>query len=132
MSLGSWKAEFYPLDAKACERKDALAHSLRKWEGLSRKNLKKHGVVRTWMVDQRLVVCGDSGELLPIDSSSCALCQHFIVKESSCKGCPVYEAGHGCETFSSHVPWQWWDDTGDPWPMIRLLRKLVKLESGAK
>jgi hypothetical protein len=34
MSLESWKAEFYPIPADEVKKKDALAHSLRKWEGL--------------------------------------------------------------------------------------------------
>ena len=34
MSLKSWKAEFYPVTASRVSKKNALEHSLKKWEGL--------------------------------------------------------------------------------------------------
>lgn len=43
MSLITWKAKFYPEPANArMSKRDALLHSLRKWEGLTKENLKKH------------------------------------------------------------------------------------------
>ena len=46
MSLKTWKKEFYPISASRV-RKDAIAaieHSLRKWRGLTKDQMKRHGV----------------------------------------------------------------------------------------
>lgn len=39
MSLETWKEEFYPIPADEVPESQALAHSLRKWEGLRKENL---------------------------------------------------------------------------------------------
>ena len=42
MSIESWKAEFYPTPADEASKDQAIAHSLRKWEGLRKENLDRH------------------------------------------------------------------------------------------
>ncbi len=78
MSLATWKAEFYPFTAEKCAAEfpeEALDHSIRKWEGLSPENLKKHGVLlsprkaplqgwRSFVVDDEM----KPGEGLAVDS----------------------------------------------------------------
>ena len=49
MSLKTWKKEFYPKEAIDAIKTELMAtkHSLRKWRGLTKANLKKHGLVQT-------------------------------------------------------------------------------------
>jgi hypothetical protein len=50
MSIESWKEEFYPEPAsgKFVKRTDlsACRHSLRKWRGLTKENLQRHGLTQ--------------------------------------------------------------------------------------
>ena len=46
MSIESWKAEFYPVEAAEVSAEDALAHSLKKWQGLQEESLLKHSLVK--------------------------------------------------------------------------------------
>lgn len=45
MSVKTWRDEFMPINASAkMTRREAVLHSIRKWEGLSPKNLRKHEI----------------------------------------------------------------------------------------
>lgn len=45
MSLQSWQDEFYPVEADQPQTQlDAARHSLQKWQGVMKKNLKRHGL----------------------------------------------------------------------------------------
>jgi hypothetical protein len=68
MSLETWKAEFYAVNAGKVDAKDAVSHSLQKWTGLRPENLKKHDV----LVDGGSV--SDSDDVLLVDAATCALC----------------------------------------------------------
>lgn len=131
MSLQSWKKEFYPVSASRVADKDALAHSLRKWQGLTRAALRKHKLVR----------CGDSigekepDEYFPIDSSTCALCEAFheeLPGEAirSCGSCPLVglseqeEGGSGCTK-----EYLAWSDNHRLAPMLALLRKAMRAQA---
>jgi len=89
MSLATWKEEFYPVDAGACPRDQALEHSILKWTGLLPENLEKHGVRK------RASYIEDSEEKdwLSIDANSCALCKHYYISTYGCSHevntCPI-------------------------------------------
>jgi len=81
MSLASWKKEFYKTPAYEVSKRFALKHSLRKWQGLLAKNRRKH------RVGFNGIEVYDENDYLTIDSSSCALCNHYM--ENECNGCPL-------------------------------------------
>ncbi len=111
MSISTWKKEFYPTPASRCSKKNALAHSLRKWEGLLKKNLRKHGV--TW---------DDAWGLLNKSGDSCALC----MRHRACVGCPICVAGLSCVTVGNDGLFDKSFDNTDARPMVYALRKLVR------
>ena len=108
MSEQSWRNEFYPVPAGQCPKEDALAHSVLKWRGLLKRNLKKHLL-----------------RLPPISVSagSCALCQHWY-GEGECEGCSLAEyLERSCyRNTDCASPYTAYMTNGDPQPMISALR----------
>ncbi len=95
MSLESWKQEYYPVPADEVSKEDAVKHSLQKWIGLRAENRIRHGVQ---LYDGELT--GTDTDELSIDSSSCALCHHYLreVDDTSCTDCPLAAAlGQSCD-----------------------------------
>lgn len=126
MSLETWKAEFYPVpaDMEMTER-EAIVHSLRKWTGLLKKNLKDHDLKVDEMGD--IYYESDLGrDWFTIDGDNCALCQTFYKKDSHCYNCPLYKTlGRKChEGLLS--PYYIWITKQDVRPMIRALRLTLK------
>lgn len=98
MSLETWKKEFYPVIATAVSKKDALSHSLKKWQGLAEENLVKHAVIHTQGILSNEEHIGFE---LEINGVSCALCTHYLEVENTdnCCFCPIkIELGHTCNT----------------------------------
>lgn len=123
MSLKTWREEFYPVEAADVSRRSALAHSLRKWEGMRPAALEKHGVERLGAD----LVHGASE--FTVDSASCALCVHHLY-DDDCTTCPLFKVRGGvrCDQSASGEempPYAAFIVRGDPEPMIRLL-KLAK------
>jgi hypothetical protein len=85
MSIDSWEKEFYPTPAWEVPEPEALAHSVRKWEGLLPINLNRHGV--TFKRLQNLQFVG---------GDTCALCQHHLEDATACKTCPLGSRGDYC------------------------------------
>ena len=134
MGLKEWKLKYYSIDAFKVKKKDALAHSLKKWEGLRPSVLERYGVI--------MVLGGLSpknmdadGTGLYIDADSCALCTYYLLVHSNCTECPLarIRGGIRCdfrrprETMSPYTNMM---DDGNPLPMLRWLRKALKKEQG--
>lgn len=88
MSLKTWKDEFlgeeYPSDPL-----EALDHSIKKWEGLSRENLDKHHLI---VYNGKIIEKNNSENSERINSSNCALCVHYLgVGIFQCISCPIYQ-----------------------------------------
>lgn len=128
MSLETWKAEFYPTEAKDCPAEQAITHSLRKWEGLLSENLAKHELAGGGCTN---ISSGASS--LRIDAESCALCVHHFMDDNEadiCPTCPLSEYnGTRCD---------WYDKTGvslyfhgleNPLIMITALKETLKANS---
>lgn len=124
MSLQTWKEEFYPVPADQCPKGEAVAHSLRKWRGLTDENCGKHDVEKLY---------GRVGELR-IDSRSCALCEHYYKRPNQdCSECPLalVRGGAPCDyTGDGEVmsPYLAFEDRGDPQPMIAALEAALARE----
>lgn len=124
MTLASWKKEFYRVEADAVPEEKALAHSIRKWTGLLKKNLKKHGLIRfhkSALVDRR-------GEYFWADADSCALCAHYIFGPPRCGECPLVKSRSGIDcTKTGHdegvSPYRAFYEHGDARPMLRVLKR---------
>jgi hypothetical protein len=125
MSLETWKAEFLPVYAYECEKKDAVAHSLLKWSGLRPSALRRHGV--SFMGEAYIGDIGDEDEAykwLRIDADNCALCHwHLDDYESvdECRTCPGYRA-NGRVCWGAYFKFS---KTGETAPMIRWLKKIA-------
>jgi hypothetical protein len=124
MSLASWKKEFYSIEAKECSKEKALDHSIRKWTGLLKSNLKKHKVEKIY---ERVI--DGSGDTLYINVSSCALCCYFVVL--ACSDCPLCEVRGQtrCDTatpIEGQDPYHAFTRYGDARPMLKWLKRAKK------
>jgi hypothetical protein len=140
MSLETWKAEFYPVEAKDVPADKAVEHSLTKWRGLRSENLTKHELC----VGSRrhLTVITDvdqdvSGNAFRISAGTCALCIHYdnlIVRH--CTLCPlaIVRMNTECDEPMTHgesegyPPYQYFVTKHDPEPMIQWLEKADSYE----
>ena len=148
MSLETWKAEFYPVEATTenVEPEEAVAHSLRKWEGLRAETLAAHGLrVR----DGRLE---DGTDWMGIDAATCALCTHYLndnwpdededdeaeTSRMRCENCPLFAVlGRSCDDDIvdgngeriAYGPYFLFIERNDPEPMIAALKKAAELEA---
>ena len=106
MSLETWKAEFYPVNAFETTQQNALDHSIKKWEGLTPENTKKHRVVFNgdYLAPTRATK-KDETTNFPIDWSTCALCRFYLLGSNEdnhyggeCMTCPITTVtGETCE-----------------------------------
>lgn len=134
MSLDTWKSEFYPIEASKVPVEEAVQHSLRKWRGLTKENLEKHGVIKD--EDSTKIMYGKGG--MSIDAHSCALCEHYLDSyqmDNACEGCPLVTVrGVPCDddSESSVSPYHEFTGKGNPLPMIAALEKAAALEPSIK
>jgi hypothetical protein len=125
MSLETWKQEFYPVEAETAtgSELEATLHSLRKWLGLRKSNLTKHGLIA--MHNSGYIIESSDNHEFGIDRISCALCKRHIGPDGlGCTPCVLFQIGSACGTKES--PYQVWGATGDVRPMIAALRRAVK------
>ena len=150
MSLRSWEADFYPICADVAARyfrdgdwsaADLVEHSLRKWRGLRRESLDKHGVVRL-----SAYTIGDPDTTHPasafqVSATTCSLCAAYEPTEeidletedyvTVCGDCPLYlsRGGVSCDTRSAHEehsPFYAFGSGNGPEPMIAALEKALE------
>lgn len=136
MSFKSWKKEFYPIGADETEPEDAVAHSLKKWEGLTEENLKKHkckivkDVCGIGVKDDKKITAS-----LYIDSDSCALCYHCYesgLPEPLCSTCLLFKhLKRKCDSgvFSPYCVFM---HSKNPEPMIKALTAVFKKQQRGK
>ena len=113
MSLKSWLKEFYPIKADKVSEKDALQHSLLKWRGALKTNLKKH---RLKIHYKRIT--DKEGKYFNFHGLTCALCCVF---RNTCVNCSLRSCGCLYSDFGV---------TDDPKPMIKLIRAAIKESDG--
>jgi hypothetical protein len=139
MSVFTWKKEFYDVKPSAdMTRKQSIAHSLKKWKGLTKENLKKHGL--TIKADTPAIY-DTEGKAFDIDCDSCALCLKYgdssgdfvLGLIDSCDACPLFKVLHNnqCDD-GDESPYIKWLDSGNALPMIKALTKLTKLKEKGK
>jgi hypothetical protein len=90
MSLTTWKKEFYPIPASQVSEADAIAHSLRKWQGTLREALTQHQVTFEDRAIGKPVPAESlrkTSDELNFNADTCALCRHHIA--NSCATCPI-------------------------------------------
>jgi hypothetical protein len=126
MSIATWKKEFYPVPASRIKtKKRALAHSLRKWKGLTKDNLKKHEIIADRILLRQYGGLSDR-DYFALDAESCALCQ--LYDDDLCVKCPLFAANGGYSCSASTRPSQYaiWVGDQNPKPMIKLIEKAIK------
>jgi len=129
MSLETWKAEFYPIPAHEVPVEDAVQHSLRKWRGLTKENLEKHGLVR-----RKNVIIESGVWRFGVESDSCSLCKHYLSPFSNCHHCPLANVlGGRCDEDQGDLdevdsPYHEFTRNGNPLPMIEALERAAALE----
>lgn len=133
MSLESWKAEFYPVEADHVPKEEAIAHSLRKWEGLRPANLRKHGVVKIYNYGGLLDEQYPTAVGFSVDSDSCALCVLYADTNCNCGSCPV-ACSRGntpcdeCIEDEKCSPYESFRRESNPEPMIQALEGAQRWE----
>lgn len=134
MSLRTWEKEFYSKTADQAAGQYSsdvklVEHSLKKWEGLKSSNLKRHKC----RVDTFLgVVDSDREARLVVGSESCALCVAYLNVATNCEDCPLAKVRKGvrCDKAmesESRSPWTVFVDDRNPKPMLRWLKKALKM-----
>jgi hypothetical protein len=127
MSIETWIKEYYPVTAKATPAEDAVAHSIRKWEGLQPDALRKHGV--HWV---KLYSLKDSEGHSFYIGDTCALCERFQEAGTvlACVKCPLFiHRGAECsnetpEEIEAGLGSPWDDRVRDPSRMLQILREI--------
>lgn len=142
MSLATWKAEFYDVPANRVTKRDALDHSIKKWNGAKPVNLQKHDVKASGgdIVAEDGVFC--------FDNATCALCQCYQDLKANkvddiCGDCPLAAsrdnvscvrptvaeeaATQGMDLESNGSPFDAFAELGDPRLMIRALTKAKRM-----
>lgn len=133
MSMSSWKKEFYTKGAssQSVQKSDlsAIQHSLKKWRGLTKENLQRHGLVHE---GKGIVVSADPEHYseFAIDDETCALCIKYCNAYGSCLLCPLSEVrgGLSCDSVpgfrEKQSPYAAFSQKGNPKPMIKLLERV--------
>jgi len=116
-----WRRKYYPAPARRVRKKDALDHAERKWMGLRPAVLWKYGL----RVYNRDIYDENDNLVLEVNGQTCAPCLWF-----KCTTCPITVAGGSCGGDSGL--YCRWGCTGDPEPMIRLLRKAKRMQAAAE
>lgn len=125
MSLDSWAAEFYAEPATEPKTEiEAVDHCIRKWEGLRRENLRRHGLVTSAgdLFEQYHV---QSGNWIRVNSDTCALC---VLHQGHCSKCILAAARDGTPCYDNDKeeissPYDEWIDRKRPESMIFWLVK---------
>lgn len=119
MSIATWKKEFYPISASRCSKTGAAEHSLRKWLGLRKAALKKHGLTK---IPGRCVIT-DGRSRFWFDCDTCSLCRKYPSKYHECD-CPIVRL----LDVTCYAACGRWQDHGDARPMLTLLRRVVEAQ----
>lgn len=121
MTIKSWKKEFYPVPAENAAKTDlmALRHTLKKYLGLRKENIKKHELLHLRNVIQ------DDNDCFVFSGNTCALCEKY---NDNCDNCPITkQEGESCNGSDDNVYLQL-ANNGNPEPMIELMKILIKKE----
>ena len=134
MSLAQWKKKYYPIDAESVSQADAVEHSIRKWVGLYKTNLRKCGIKTRYGITLE-----DRKEIFVVGIGTCALCHHyFSATEKECETCPlaIVRGNVSCDTLNSEIeaipPYQEFMRSGNVRPMLKWLRKAKQYEDKMK
>lgn len=131
----SWLDEFYPVTAEEFGSKmkknkndiqveiEAIKLSLRKWQGLLSKNLKKYGLKS----DGSKVTDNNNCVIIYISASSCSLCELYFSMSDSCDKCPLSKhLGYTCDYSNGVEPSVYNRSIEDPSIMVDLLKEMLK------
>jgi len=119
MSLQSWMGEFMPVPAShaVTSELEAVQHSLQKWRGLTKENLKKHGVSQL--------------DVPAPGSANCSLCLRHC---GGCSTCSLYKSRgnvpcddqidgeEDCSPYHAYTG-TWFNKKKTPIPMIKCLEQ---------
>lgn len=133
MSVKTWKKEFYPKKPnKKLTWIEATEHSLRKWEGALKENLKKHNVVYDGHCIVNATELEDGSHYwervnFEFNSMTCALCiksTNAFDGHVDCFECPIYKInGTACDDEDDGI---YTMSADNPKPMIKLLKNTLK------
>lgn len=136
--MKTWLEIYYPECADETKKIDAIRHSLRKWIGLKKENLRRFNVSLSEVDYSAHVFKPKDADpesrmiLLEIDSESCALCFWYykerfsiINGEHPCSACPLFDPINEKSCSDLHSPYYVFAETRDPSDMIKALRKIL-------
>lgn len=90
MSIESWEAEFYPVEASSSVSDvEALKQAILKWSGLRPENLEKHAVR---LLDAYIINGDDEQDKFWVGGKTCSLCHKYkcwLGGSGDCAACPL-------------------------------------------
>lgn len=122
MTIETWKAEFYPVEASTLNSApliDAIDHCLVKWEGLRSDNVAKHGMASG--VRGKLYDPSTGQQYAPANGPHCALCLRFI--NDNCAECPIADDMDDEFTEGCNGEYREYINNNNPEPMISSLTR---------
>lgn len=131
-----WLSKAYPTEAEHTQPDHAIQHSLTKWEHLRPEILVAHGLRprRSGIIE---IATGET--ILFTSDDTCALCHHhlrYLNDAAPCITCPLYilRDGYRCDDAlpaEESSPYEHFLTTGDPEPMIELLRAALTSQTNS-
>lgn len=114
MSIDTWIAEFYPVSAVEAAKGNDMElteHALRKWTGLTKENLDRHGINTPKSGDiTEMVGVNDITKTFSVAGSNCAMCikhsTHGYESMIKCAQCPIVKAT-GVKCTDGHTEQRW-------------------------
>lgn len=148
MSLQSWLNEYYSLEPfserATCSDETAIQHSLKKWKGTLKPNLKKHSVQY-----RNYAIFDEAGNVFNFYSNTCSLCYRYdrnttnrddCFSESLKQVCPIVRfRGYACDelpdrNYGNKFNHTTWDEVeNNPFEMVKLLhrvKRFIETEQG--
>jgi hypothetical protein len=126
MSLKTWISEFYPKEpSQRMTKRQAVEHSIQKWTGLLPQNLRKHSLFADWEFGSHIYYKNEDS--FDITWESCALCiKYEDGGHLLCEKCPLFKSLKNKRCDDPGEPYVIWRETGNPRPMIKALKKVLK------
>ena len=123
MSIKTWKEEFLSdIEESSKSELSAIEHGIKKYKGLSKKNLIKHNVSLQLYEKTKHYYLSDGIDYMYFGVTTCALCKRNW--HNGCDNCTLSVIDKGCLSINS--PWEILIIKGQYYPLLVALKDAKK------